>query len=129
MKENNKPTIQEDNVLDTKTDEKVKKDNRANKDPLELMELDLLLGSNADVDIILGKSNISFHSFLRLKLGDIVVLDKQAGEGADIFVNQRVIGTGSVQVINNMFAIKIEDSIDLNDVVHYLHDEQYISQH
>jgi len=96
------------------------------KQIMELMDLSSIPDSTVDIDIMLGSADITLHGFLRLVEGDIVALDKQAGDGVDIFVNRRIIGTGAVQVINERFAIKIEDSLNVKDVVDYLHDEQYL---
>jgi flagellar motor switch protein FliN/FliY len=115
----NTDTSSNDNDSVTKHTEK--------KDSLiELMDYTQLPDSNIDVDVLLGTCDISFHSFLRLVKGDILALDKQAGDGVDIFTNDRIIGIGGVQVINGKFSIRIEDSMNLHNIVDYLHDEQYV---
>lgn len=89
-------------------------------------DYDLLVDTQIDVDVMLGTSNISIKEFLNLSVGDILSLDKNAGAGGDIFVNSRIIGTGDIIVIDEKLAVRLQDSMDCDNVVRYFFDEKLI---
>lgn len=78
------------------------------------------------VDVLLGSTDISMKKFLSLSEGDIIPLDKLAGGGGDIYVNSRIIGTGDIIVIDEKLAVRIQDAMDVDNVVGYFFNEQVI---
>ena len=85
-----------------------------------------LVDTEISVDVMLGHADISIKEFLRLNEGDVLALNKVAGEGGDIYVNQRIIGTGDIIVIDEQLAIRVQDSMDSENVVNFFFDEQTI---
>jgi flagellar motor switch protein FliN/FliY len=85
-----------------------------------------LVDAQIDVDVLLGSSDISLRKFLNLSEGDIISLNKTAGLGGDIFVNSRIIGTGDIIVIDEKLAVRIQDAMDVDNVVGYFFNEQVI---
>ncbi len=89
-------------------------------------DYDLLVDTQITVDVMLGSSDISIKEFLNLSEGDILSLDKNAGAGGDIFVNSRIVGTGDIIVIEEKLAVRLQDSMDSDNVVRYFFDEKLV---
>mgnify|MGYP001571729547 FL=1 len=89
-------------------------------------DYDLLVDTQITVDVMLGSSDISIKEFLNLSEGDILSLDKNAGAGGDIYVNSRIVGTGDIIVIEEKLAVRLQDSMDSDNVVRYFFDEKLI---
>ncbi|MDR0330810.1 MAG: flagellar motor switch protein FliN [Chitinispirillales bacterium] len=69
--------------------------------------IDLLLDVELDINIELGKSELSIKRVLELAPGSIVELDKMAGEPVDLIVNNKVVAKGEVVVVDENFGIRI----------------------
>ena len=82
-----------------------------------------LVDTEARVDVILGHTDITVKEFLNFSEGCIIGLNKPAGAGGDIFVNERVIGTGDIIVIDEKLAIRVQDSMSSEKVVNFFFDE------
>ena len=89
-------------------------------------DYDLLVDTEIVVDVMLGNTNISISEFLRLGDGDIISLHKPAGSGGEIYVNSRIIGTGDIIVIDDKLAVRVQDSMDSDNVVRYFFEEHMI---
>ena len=82
-------------------------------------DYNVLVDTEAIVDVILGHTDITVIDFLDFSEGDIISLNKEAGGGGDIFVNSRVIGTGDIIVIDEKLAIRVQDSMSPEKVVNF----------
>ena len=89
-------------------------------------DYDLLVDTQITVVVMFGSSDITIKEFLNLSEGDILSLDKNAGAGGDIFVNTRIVGTGDIIVIEEKLAVRLQDSMDSDNVVRYFFDEKLI---
>lgn len=89
-------------------------------------DYDLLVDTEIVVDVMLGNTNISVSEFLKLSDGDIISLQKPAGSGGEIYVNSRIIGTGDIIVIDDKLAVRVQDSMDSDNVVRYFFEEHMI---
>ena len=89
-------------------------------------DYDLLVDTEITVDVMLGNANITIKEFLELSEGDILSLDKQAGSGGDIYVNQRIVGTGDIIVIDEKLAVRVQEAMDSDNVVRYFFDEKLL---
>ena len=83
-----------------------------------------LVDTQITVDVLLGTATISLKEFLNFTEGDIVTLNKLAGQGGDIYVNKRIIGTGDIVVIDDKLAVRVQDAMDSDNVVGYFFDEK-----
>jgi flagellar motor switch protein FliN len=83
-----------------------------------------LIDTEISVDVILGHTDITVRDFLNFSEGDVLGLNKVAGEGGDIYVNHRIIGTGDIIVIDEQLAIRVQDSMDSEKVVNFFFDEK-----
>jgi flagellar motor switch protein FliN/FliY len=86
-------------------------------------EYDILVDTEVIVDVMFGHTFISLRDFLNLGEGDVVSLNKQAGEGGDVYVNDRIIGTGDIIVIDEKIAVRIQEAMDNDNVVRYFFEE------
>jgi flagellar motor switch protein FliN len=68
-----------------------------------------LASANITISVELGRTVKTINEVLKLTEGDIVELDKLAGEPADIKANGVLIGRGEVVVIGENFGIRIVD--------------------
>ncbi|MFP4163356.1 MAG: flagellar motor switch protein FliN [Chitinispirillaceae bacterium] len=77
--------------------------------------IDLLLDVELEINIELGKSNLSIKKVLDLAPGSIVELDKMAGEPVDLLVNNKVVAKGEVVVVDESFGIRIVSLVSAED--------------
>lgn len=89
-------------------------------------DYEVLVDTEAKVDVMLGHTAITVKDFLDFCEGDVIALNKLAGEGGDIFVNERVIGTGDIIVIDEKLAIRVQDAMSPEKVVNFFFDEKSI---
>jgi len=64
-----------------------------------------------DVRIELGRTEMYIEDVLRLRVGSVVELDKNAGDPVDIYVNDRLVARGEVLVLNDAFCVRINDIV------------------
>lgn len=81
----------------------------------EAKNLDMLLDIPLQVTVELGRTKKTVKEILELSSGSIVELDKLAGEPVDILVNNRLIATGEVVVIDENFGVRVTDIISQTD--------------
>ncbi|QJU60489.1 flagellar motor switch protein FliN [Sphingomonas sp. AP4-R1] len=60
---------------------------------------------------ILGRARMDLNQLLRLKAGEVVELDRRAGEPVDIFVNNRFIARGEVVLIDNDLGVTLTEIV------------------
>jgi len=89
-------------------------------------DYETLVDTEIIVDVMLGHADITIKDFLNFSEGEVLSLNKVAGEGGDIFVNQRIIGTGDIIVIDEKLAIRVQDAMDSQKVVGFFFDEKSI---
>ncbi len=93
---------------------------------VNLKNYDALVDTQIEVDVLLGTATITLKEFLNFTNGDIITLDKLAGEGGDIYVNSRIIGIGDIIVIDEKLAVRVQDSMDADNVVRFFFDEKEV---
>jgi len=69
--------------------------------------LDLLMDVNVTLRVELGRTRKTIEEILKLSPGMLVELDRASGEDVDIFVNDKLLASGEVTVVDGYFAIKI----------------------
>lgn len=77
----------------------------------EQRNLDMLLDVPLRVTVELGRTKRPIKDILDLAAGSIIELDKLAGEPVDILVNQKLIATGEVVVIDENFGVRVSEII------------------
>lgn len=70
--------------------------------------------NNVEVDITveLGRKEMTVRDLMKLKVQDIIELDKLAGEAFDIRVNNRPFAEGEVVVVTDLMAVRITKMMD-----------------
>ncbi|AKG04566.1 flagellar motor switch phosphatase FliY [Salimicrobium jeotgali] len=77
--------------------------------------LDMLLDIPLNVTVELGRTKRSIREILDLSSGSILELDKLAGEPVEIFVNEKLMATGEVVVIDENFGVRVTDILSQQD--------------
>jgi flagellar motor switch protein FliN/FliY len=93
---------------------------------VNLKNYDSLVDTETTVDVLLGSAIVTLREFLSFGEGDIITLDKLAGEGGDIYVNSRIVGIGDIIVIDDKLAVRVHDAMNPDQVVRYFFDEKEI---
>lgn len=73
--------------------------------------LELLMGVSLEIAIEIGRTRGLVKDILEYKKGSLVVLDKQAGDPVDLYVNGRCIAKGDVVVVDDSFGIRISEIV------------------
>lgn len=71
--------------------------------------LDLVMGVPLEVSVEIGRTQSLVRDILEYTKGTLVVLDKQAGDQVDLFVNGQCIAKGDVVVVDDNFGIRITE--------------------
>ncbi len=77
--------------------------------------LDMLGDVELDVKVELGRCQMLVGDVLGLQEGDVVELDKLAGDPVDVFVNDRLVARGEVLVVNENFCVRVNQIVAKED--------------
>jgi flagellar motor switch protein FliN/FliY len=77
--------------------------------------LDMLGDVELDVKVELGRCQMLVGDVLRLQEGDVVELDKLAGDPVDVYVNERLVARGEVLVVNENFCVRVNQIVAKED--------------
>lgn len=73
--------------------------------------LDFLLDIPLHVTVEVGRSKILIKNLLQLREGNVIELEKLAGEPLDVYVNSRLIAKGEAVLVNEKFGIRLTDVV------------------
>jgi len=76
-----------------------------------MKNLDFLLDIPLHVTVEVGRSKILIKDLLAMREGNVIELDKLAGEPLDLYVNGRLIARGEAVLINEKFGIRLTDVV------------------
>jgi flagellar motor switch protein FliN len=76
--------------------------------------LDMLGDVELDVKIELGRCQMLVGEVLRLGPGNVVELDKLAGDPVDVYVNDRHVARGEVLVVNENFCVRVNEILSVD---------------
>lgn len=79
-----------------------------------------LLDIPIEVNIELGKTELSIRRVLEIGPGSIIELDRTAGEPVDLVVNDKIIARGEVVVIDENFGIRITNLVSPEERIRQL---------
>lgn len=74
-----------------------------------LMEIDSLSDVPAGVEVRLSCKPTTLEAIAKLDVGNIVPLDRAAGETFDVFVGDLLLATAEVVIVEGQLAIRITD--------------------
>lgn len=62
---------------------------------------------NLKIDVVLGSVKLSLKQLLDLKEGELISLDKMAGEPVQLEINGRLIGYGEIVTVDDHYGIQL----------------------
>ena len=74
--------------------------------------LDLLMSVPVDVAVEIGRTRRRVKDILNYTKGSLVVLDRLAGDRADLYVNGKCIAKGDIVVVDDNFGLRIAEVIE-----------------
>ena len=81
------------------------------EDSQQTLDMNVLGDVELDVKIELGRCQMLVGDVLRLAPGNVVELDKLAGDPVDVYVNERLIAHGEVLVVNENFCVRVNEIV------------------
>lgn len=75
--------------------------------------IDILLDMKVPVTVTIGHTEIPVQRFLRLGPGSVLKLNKSIDEPVDLYLRDVKYATGSVIVVDGLFAVKIKQVLGL----------------
>ena len=73
--------------------------------------IEMLSDVDLNVNVELGRTQLTVDEILRLTNGYVVGLNKLAGDPVDILVNEQLIARGEVLVVNDNFCVRINEIV------------------
>lgn len=74
-------------------------------------DLSLVLDVPVELAVEIGRTRMTIGEALAIAPGSIIVLDRMAGEAADLLVNGRRIARGEVVAIDEEFAFRVTEIV------------------
>ena len=74
----------------------------------------MLMKVPLEISVEIGRTKKLVKDILELTQGSLVVLDKMAGEQADLYVNGQCVARGDIVVVEDNFGIRITEIIARN---------------
>jgi len=64
------------------------------------------------VDVVLGEARMPIEELMAMQPGDVVGLDRQAGDEIDIYVSDRLMARGRLVVSNGELGVSLSEIVD-----------------
>lgn len=75
-------------------------------------ELEFIRDIPMNISVEMGRTSIVVKELLRMKVNQIVTVEKMVGEPLAILVNDQLVARGEVVVINDKFGIRLTDIVN-----------------
>jgi flagellar motor switch protein FliN/FliY len=98
-------------VINTQPVHMPEMDGRAALGKEQAENLDLIMEVPLQVTVEIGRTQQKVQDILEFSKGSLVVLDKLAGDQADLFVNGKCIARGDVVVVDDNFGVRITEIV------------------
>ena len=82
---------------------------------------EMLMKVPLEISVEIGRTKKSVKDILELTQGSLVVLDKMAGEQADLYVNGEIVAHGDIVVVEDNFGIRITEILNKDLYAETLH--------
>ncbi len=82
--------------------------------------LDFLLDIPLNISVEVGRSRMLIKDLLQMREGNVIELDKLAGEPLDVYVNARLIARGEAVLVNDKFGIRLTDVVSPSERIEKL---------
>jgi flagellar motor switch protein FliN/FliY len=63
------------------------------------------------IQAVLGKTKVNVGELMRMRSGDIIDLDRKAGEPIDVWVNNRLIARGEVVLTDGLLGVALTEMV------------------
>jgi flagellar motor switch protein FliN/FliY len=77
--------------------------------PGEVSNLDLILDVTVPVTVSIGSVRKAISEILALAPGQVIELDRAAGDPVDLFVNERLVARGEVVVVGDRYGFRVTE--------------------
>ncbi len=77
--------------------------------------IDILLDIDISVMVAIGRTEIPVRQLLQLRPGSVLKLDKPIDEPVDLYIRDTKFATGNVVVVDDRFAVRINQILGLGD--------------
>ena len=74
--------------------------------------LDLLLDVEIPISVEVGRAQMSLEDVLRLVPGSVIALDKKAEEPVDLRVNGKLVASGEVVLVDDVYGLRVTKIVD-----------------
>jgi flagellar motor switch protein FliN/FliY len=78
--------------------------------------LELIMSVPIQITVELGKTSKKIKDIADLTVGNIVELDRQAGDQVDVVANGRLIAKGDVVVVDDNYSVRITEIIKIKEI-------------
>lgn len=78
--------------------------------------LDLIMSVPVQVTVELGRTRKKIKDIVDLTIGNIVELDRQAGDQVDVVANGKLIARGDVVVVDDNYSVRITEIVKTKDM-------------
>lgn len=73
--------------------------------------IEFLLDIPLNVSVEVGRSKILIKDLMQMREGNVIELDKLAGEPLDLYINSRLIARGEAVLVNDKFGLRLIDVV------------------
>lgn len=63
------------------------------------------------IQAVLGKTKVNVGELMRMRSGDVIDLDRRAGEPIDVWVNNRLIARGEVVLTEGLLGVALTEMV------------------
>lgn len=84
-------------------------------DPINPALHKMLLDVPVRVDVVLGEVRLTMEELLALSPGDVLALERRAGEDIDVYVSDRLMARGKLVVADGQLGVTLTEIIDGRD--------------
>ena len=79
--------------------------------PLTTADLQAVINVPVRLRAVLGRARMDLSRLLQLAAGEVIELDRCAGEPVDIFINDRFAARGEVVLIDNVLGVTLTEIV------------------
>ena len=82
--------------------------------------INMLLDVNIPIAVQLGQTKMSVRDLLKMKKGQVVKLNRMAGEPVDVFISKKMLAKGEITVIDDKLSVRIAQLYSAKEKFKYL---------
>jgi len=80
----------------------------------------MLLDVNIPITVQLGQTRMNVRDLLKMKKGQVVKLNRMAGEPVDVFISKKMLAKGEITVIDDKLSVRIAQLYSAKEKFKYL---------